>query len=99
MAEDGVFESDSVGTEDPPSHAGHVQCITDVVEFAEGDLFWGELAFVLPSTEVQRDQSPSLHGDHHLDELLLGQLERPDRSSELLPLQAVGQGRLVTRPG
>ena len=48
---------------------------------------------------MQRQQRAPLDGDHHLDELLLRELEAADRPAEDVAVGRVGEGGLVTGAG
>ena len=91
-----VFEGDPVGAEDGARRAGNLERIAHVVELAEADLLRSQGPIVLAPPEMQRHQGPPLHRHHHLDQLLLGQLERGDRPVELVPLDRIVESGFVT---
>src|SRR4051812_14348489 len=95
VAQRRVLQRDAVAAEDRAGGAADRDGLADVVELAERDLLGAQRPGVLEPTGPQRNQQAFLDLQHHVDELLLGELERRDRRTELAALQRVAQGGLV----
>ncbi len=99
VPQDRVLGGDAVGAEHGAGAAGDLQRGPDVVELAEADVGRAGRALVLEPADPQRDQVGLLDLQHHLDQLLLGELEPGDRAAELDPALGVVEGGGVAVAG
>src|SRR6266542_293781 len=71
-----MVKRNAVATQDRARRAADRDGLPDVVELAERDLLRAQAPSVLEPPGPQRDQHPLLDLEHHVDQLVLGQLER-----------------------
>jgi len=83
MAEHRILERDPRGAEYRAGLSCHLERLAHVVQLGEADLLDCKLRRVLHAAEMECDQEPLLDLEHHVDELLLGKLERSDGTLEL----------------
>src|SRR5204863_3717188 len=85
VAKDRVLEADAVGAEDAAGSAGDLEGHRDVGALPEADLLRPQAAGILQAPELERQELALGEAGQHVDELLLRELERRDRTVELLP--------------
>src|ERR671916_2282823 len=94
----GVVEGYPVTAEDRAGFACDLDRFADIVELPEGDLLWPQGPLVLHTPEVQGQERALVDLQHHVDELLLGELEGGYGLAELLAPLGVSQGALEAAP-
>ncbi len=99
MAHHRVLQRDPVGPKDRTRHPADLHRLGDVVQLAHADLVGAQPLAVLEPAEAECEKHAVGQLDRHLGQLVLGQLEGGDGTTELLPLHAVGQGCLESGSG
>ncbi len=99
MPDDRVFQRDPVRAQDGPGLSGDLDRGPDVGHLAQADLLRRDLAVLLETAEVQRQEPRAGQVSQHPGKFGLCQLEAADRLAELLAGARILDRRLQTSPG